>query len=311
LPLAVVGPTAVGKSSLAIELAVRHDGEVVSVDSRCVYRGMDVGTAKPTPEERRGVPHHLIDVAEPDDEYSVARFLDDASATVADITSRGRLPILVGGTGYWLRALLGGGTSAAVPPNRALRDELAALPPEALLERLRGVDPAAAEAVDRRNPRRLARAIEVVETTGRPYAEAARAAATRFVVARPAQGESLLASAAAVRPDARQPIVVHLLGLTLPRDLLYDRIDRRYDEMVRAGWLDEVRALLERYPRELAPLRSFGYAEVVAHLHGELTLAQALERAKARCRRYARSQYSWFRLDDPTIEWHDAREGLA
>jgi tRNA dimethylallyltransferase len=130
-------------------------------------------------------------------------------------------------------------------------------------------------------------------------------------VARPAQGESLLASAAAVRPDARQPIVVHLLGLTLPRDLLYDRIDRRYDEMVRAGWLDEVRALLERYPRELAPLRSFGYAEVVAHLHGELTLAQALERAKARCRRYARSQYSWFRLDDPTIEWHDAREGLA
>jgi tRNA dimethylallyltransferase len=311
LPLAVVGPTAVGKSARAIDLAARHGGEIVSVDSRCVYRGMDVGTAKPTPRERRGVPHHLIDLVDPDEEYSVARFLDDAAATVAEITARRRLPILVGGTGYWLRALLGGVTSAEVPPNRALRDELGALPAEALLERLRRIDPAAAEAVDGRNPRRLLRAIEVVEATGRPYAEAARAAPTRFVAAAPGPGASAVASAAAGPRDGPGPLEVHLLGLTLPRDLLYDRIDRRYDEMVAAGWLDEVRALLERYPRDPAPLRSFGYAEVVAHLRGELTLPQALERAKARCRRYARSQYSWFRLDDPTIEWHDAREGLA
>ena len=285
MPLAIVGPTAVGKSALAIALAERRAGEVISVDSRCVYRGMDVGTAKPTREERRGVPHHLIDVADPDEEYSVARFLADATAAVNDITARGKLPILVGGTGYWLRALLGGGTSADVQPNAELRAELAELGPEALLERLRRSDPVAAETVDARNPRRLMRAIEVVEATGRPYAEAA--------VAKP------------------PPWSVTLIGLTLPRDLLRQRIDARYDEMLAHGWLEEVARLLARYPDVPTPLRSFGYAEMVAHLRGEMTLSAALERAKIRCRRYARSQYSWFRLDDPTIEWHDAREAIA
>jgi tRNA dimethylallyltransferase len=285
LPLAVVGPTAVGKSALAIELALRQNGEVVSVDSRCVYRGMDVGTAKPTLEERRGVPHHLIDVVDPDEEYSVARFLEDAAEAVDDITRRGREAILVGGTGYWLRALLGGGTSADVPPNAELREELGRLTAADLLARLRRVDPAAAETIDALNPRRLTRAIEVVEATGRPYAEAA--------VAKP----------------PRWP--VRIVGLTLPRPELYQRIGERYERMLAEGWLDEVRALLERYPDEPAPLRSFGYAEMAAHLRGELTLAEALEQSKIRCRRYARSQYSWFRLDDPTIEWHDAREAIA
>jgi tRNA dimethylallyltransferase len=280
--IAVVGPTAVGKSRLGIELAERLGGEVVSVDSRCVYRGMDIGTAKPSLAERRGVPHHLIDVVDPDEEYSVARFLADAGAAIEAIRGRGRRPILVGGTGYWLAALLGRPTSAAVGPNPGLRAELARLPAEELHERLRRLDPATAATVDARNPRRLVRAIEVVGATGRPYREARR---------------------------AMPGIEARLIGLTLPRDLLYARVNARYDQMVEAGWIEEVRGLLARgLGRDLPPMRSFGYAEMVEHLLDGLPLDRALERAKARCRRYARGQYSWFRLDDGAIEWHDARD---
>jgi tRNA dimethylallyltransferase len=243
---------------------------------------MDIGTAKPTAAERRCVRHHLIDLVDPDEEYSVARFLVDAPAAIGQIRHRGRTPILVGGTGYWLSALLGRPTSAGVPPDPALRAELAGLTAEELGERLRRLDPAAAETVDRRNPRRLARAIEVVAATGRPYAEARRPAG---------------------RPDG-----VRLIGLTLPRDLLYARVNARYDQMVEAGWIEEVRGLLARgYDRDLAPLRSFGYAEMVGHVLDGVPLDQALERARSRCRRYARGQYGWFRLDDPTIEWYDPR----
>ena len=281
--IAIVGPTAVGKSRLAIELAERLDGEVVSVDSRCVYRYMDVGTAKPTAGERRGVRHHLIDLVDPDEEYSVARFLADARVAIEDVRRRGRTPILVGGTGYWLSALLGRPTSADVPPDPALRAGLADLPAEELRERLRRLDPIAAEAVDGRNPRRLIRAIEVVGATGRPYAEARR--------------------------PTHPPDRVRLIGLTLPRELLYARVNARYDQMVEAGWIEEVRGLLARgYGRDLPPLRSFGYAEMVEHVLDGAPLDQTLERARARCRRYARSQYGWFRLDDPTIEWHDPRD---
>ncbi|HEV8632761.1 MAG TPA: tRNA (adenosine(37)-N6)-dimethylallyltransferase MiaA [Chloroflexota bacterium] len=279
-----MGPTAVGKSRLAIELAERLGGEVVSVDSRCVYRFMDIGTAKPTPAERRGVPHHLIDLVDPDEEYSVAGFLRDAPRAIDGILRRGKRPILVGGTGYWLAALLGRPTSAEVAPNPSLRAELAGLPADELIERLRQLDPAAAEAVDALNRRRLIRAIEVVATTGRPYAEARRVAAP-------------------------PPSGVRLIGLTLPRDLLYARVNARYDQMVEAGWSEEVRGLLARgYGRDLPPMRSFGYAEMVEHVLDGVPLDRALDRTKARCRRYARGQYNWFRLDDPTIEWQDPRE---
>jgi tRNA dimethylallyltransferase len=244
---------------------------------------MDIGTAKPTPAERRGVPHHLIDLVDPDEPYSVARFLEDATAALDDVRRRGRPAVLVGGTGYWLAALLGRPTSAGVRPDPALRAGLAGRPAEELRARLRRLDPVAAETVDPRNPRRLIRAIEVVEATGRPYAEARR-------LARP-------------RTDVR------LIGLTLPRDLLYARVNARYDQMVEEGWIEEVRGLLARgYDRDLPPLRGFGYAEMVEHVLDGVPLDQAIERAKARCRRYARSQYGWFRLDDPTIEWHDPRE---
>jgi tRNA dimethylallyltransferase len=279
-----VGPTAVGKTAAGIALAERIGGEIVSADSRCVYRRMDVGTAKPTAADRARVRHHLIDLVEPDEDYSVARFLADAQAAVADILARGRRPIVVGGTGYWLSALLGGATSAGVPPNEPLRVELSRAPLKALVERLEAIDPAAAVAIDRRNPRRLIRAIEVVEATGRPFAEA-RA------------GREVLAGA-------------RLIGLTLPRPALYARIDRRYDQMVEAGWLDEVRWLLARgYRRDLPSMSGLGYREMAAHLVGEVGLGEALARTKARCHRYARAQYGWFRLDDPRIAWVEAGPG--
>jgi tRNA dimethylallyltransferase len=245
---------------------------------------MDVGTAKPTPAEQARARHHLIDLVDPDEGYSVARFLDDAGRAIAEVAARGRRPIVVGGTGYWVSALLGGATSAGVRPNEPLRVELAGQPAEALAARLAELDPAAAAAIDRRNPRRLIRAIEVVTATGRPFAEARQA--------RPA--------AAGAR----------LIGLTIERPALYARIDRRYDQMVAAGWLDEVRSLLARgYRRDLPSMSSLGYREIAAHLAGELSLELALARAKARCHRYARTQYGWFRLDDPRIEWVEAGPG--
>jgi tRNA dimethylallyltransferase len=245
---------------------------------------MDIGTAKPSPDEQSRVRHHLIDLVDPDEEYSVARFLSDATAAIADVESRGRRPILVGGTGDWLSALLGGGTSADVPPNESLRAELGAEPLDALQARLGALDPAALCAVDIQNPRRLIRAIEVVLATGRPFAEARRP--------RP------------LAPAAR------LIGLTMPRGALYARIDRRYDQMVAAGWLDEVRWLLGRgYRRDLPSMSGLGYREIAAHLVGEIGLDEALARAKGRCHRYARAQYGWFRLDDPRIAWVEAGPG--
>lgn len=287
MTIVIVGPTAVGKTAASIALARRIGGEIVSADSRYVYRYMDIGTAKPTLAERGDVSHHLIDVVDPDEEYSVAHFLRDAPAAIDAIRSGGAEPIVVGGTGYWIRALLGGGTSAGVPPNPALRAELTALRAaegtEPLLERLRQVDGAAAERVDVRNPRRLIRAIEVVEATGRPYAEALR---------RQPPGA----------PRAR------VFGLALPRDLLFERINARYDEMIAAGWIDEVRGLLERgYRRDLPSMSSIGYSELAAHLSGELTLDAALEAIRGRGRRLARNQFRWFPRDDRSIRWLDAR----
>jgi len=245
---------------------------------------MDIGTAKPTPGEQGGIPHHLIDLVDPDEEYSVACFLRDAAAAIAEVRARGRRPIVVGGTGYWVRALLGGGTSAHVPPDADLRARLASFDATALASQLLQLDPNAT--VDARNPRRLIRAIEVVTATGRPYADARRAA-----------------------PQAEPAIQI---GLTMARPALYARIDARYDQMVAAGWLDEVRWLLERgYGRELPSMSSLGYRELAAHIVGKLSFDEALARAKAACHRFARGQYRWFRSSDPAIRWLEAGADVA
>jgi tRNA dimethylallyltransferase len=271
--LAVVGPTAVGKTALAIGLAQRLGGEVVSADSRQVYRGMDIGTAKPTPAERAAAPHHLLDVAEPDDEFSLATYQDLASAAIHDISGRGKLPILVGGTGQYLAAVLQGWQLPRVAPDPALRARLEAEAAEhgaeALHARLARVDPAAAASIMASNVRRVVRALEVYELTGQPIS-------TQRAVQAP-------------------PYHARTLWLTLPAPALYERIDLRVDAMVTGGLVDEVRGLVARgYGWELPAMSSLGYREFRAYLAGESTLEEAVQRLKYNTHAFARRQKGWF-----------------
>lgn len=271
--LAVVGPTAVGKTALAIALAQRLGGEVISADSRQVYRRMDIGTAKPTPAERAAAPHHLIDIADPDDDFSLATYQDLAAQTIADIAGRGRLPILAGGTGQYLAAVLQGWRLPRVPPSpelrAALEREAAEHGPAALHARLARVDPAAAAGIMPGNVRRVVRALEVYELTGRPIS------AQRAVQAPPYQARTL--------------------WLTLPAPALYARIDARVDAMMAAGLLDEVRDLVARgYRWDLPAMSSLGYREFQPYLAGGAALADAVQRLKYNTHAFARRQKAWF-----------------
>ena len=282
--IAVVGPTATGKSALAVDLALEFCGEVVNADSRLFYRGFDIGTAKPGAGERRGVPHHLIDILGPHESFSLASFLDAARDAIAGIPPRGRLPFVAGGTGQYVWGLLEGWDVPRVPPDavlrRSLEQEAASSGVEALYERLRQADPEAAAKVDRRNPRRLIRAIERAAAAGKSDGHA-----------RPGKA-------------AIPPFDALVIGLTLPRPELYERIDRRIDAMVAAGWADEVRKLLGAgVPRDASAMSSIGYREMAAHVAGEMTLEDAAAAAKRATRRLVRHQYNWFKLDDPRIVW--------
>lgn len=286
--LAIVGATATGKSDLAIRLAERYGGEILNADSRLVYRRMNIGTAKPPAADRARVPHHLVDVVDPDEPFSLAAYLDMAAAALASIWNRGRLPLLVGGTGQYVWALLEGWSVPRVPPDWALRAELESLAatPEgraALAAELAAADPAAARAVDLANPRRLVRALEVLRRTGRAPSEKAK------------------------RPPAFEPLV---LGLWCDRSELYRRIDARVDAMLAAGFVDEVRALIEAgYGCHLPSMLSIGYRQICAYLRGELTLKDAAARTKTETHRLARMQHNWFRRTDPRIRWLDVTFG--
>jgi len=283
--VAIVGATATGKTALALALAQRLNGEIVNADSRQVYRGMDIGTAKPTPAERAAARHWLIDVLDPDRPLTLALFLDMARAAFDDIWSRGRLPIVVGGTGQYLWAVLEDWRVPRVPPDRALRAELEARAgqdgPAALLDELRRIDPAAAAAVDPNNARRIIRAIEVTRATGRPSSEWRRKGAPSFAAT--------------------------ILGLRLDRAELYPRIDARVDAMIAAGLVDEVRRLnAAGYGCDLPSMASIGYRQICQHLRGERSLQDAVARIKTETHRLARMQHAWFRPDDPRITWLDA-----
>jgi tRNA dimethylallyltransferase len=278
--VAVVGATATGKSSLGIEAAAALGGEVVSVDSRQIYRGMDIGTAKPSTADRGRVVHHLIDVAEPDDAWSLARYQRAVYALVPEILARERVPILVGGTGQYLRAILDGWAPGPRDPEvRArLEAEARSTGPQTLVDRLARLDPAAAAAIDSRNLRRVIRALEIYSVTGKTSAERPRAVAPGFDAVR--------------------------IGLTLPRDELYRRVDERIDSMIDRGLIGEVRALLERgYTRDLPSMSAIGYRELAAHLAGEIDLEEAVRQMRRATRRYVRSQANWFRGDDSRIRW--------
>jgi len=285
--LALVGPTATGKTALAIALAQRLGGEVVNADSRQIFRHMDIGTAKPTPAERAAVSHHLLDLVEPDESFTLADYLDRARAAVADIAARGRLPIVVGGTGLYVRALARGFDVPRVPPNEALRAELETLAAAggapALLARLRRGDPAAAGVVDPHNPRRLMRAIEVAEATSRTAVDDA----------------GISAHNDAPRYD------VCLIGLTAERALLHERADRRVDLMLAAGFSDEVAALYGRgYDPDLPALSALGYRELGAYVRGLRSLDDAARTTKWATHRFIRRQLTWFRREQD-LQWLD------
>ena len=280
--LFVVGPTAVGKSALALHLAQRFDGEIVSADSRQVYRFMDIGTAKPSAQDQARVRHHLIDVLDPDEQFNLAAFLDMAPRAIGDIQGRGKIPIVTGGTGQYVWALLEGWQVPHVPPNNQLRQELAEVAKsegaDALHGRLRDVDQDAASRIEPRNLRRVIRALEIYHTTH--------------------------LSPSTVRRKARTPYSSLIIGLTTSREELYNRIDRRVEKMLETGLVEEVRELIRRgYPSDLSCMSSMGYKEIALYLAGELTLEKASQRIKYGTHHFARHQYAWFRPGDPRIRW--------
>ena len=287
--LAVVGPTAVGKSALALRLAPLVNGEIVSADSRQVYRYMDIGTAKPSGEDRARVVHHMLDVVDPDEEFSLALYLRRARAIIGEIEAAGRVPIVVGGTGQYVRALLDGWSVPEVPPDAALREELEARVrsegAEALHRELSALDPESAARLDPRNPRRVIRRLEVLRSSD--------------------------AGGASAGGD-QQPLDAVVVGLTVERDALYRRVDARVDVMLRAGWVGEVEGLVARgYGVDLPSMSSIGYREIAEHLSDGASLEGTGEQIKRRTRRFARQQYAWFRLDDARIRWFDAEPADA
>ena len=283
--LVIVGPTASGKTRMAVELAKAHNGEVVSADSMQIYRRMDIGTAKPTAEEMDGIPHHMIDVADPEEDFSVARYVELASACVDDILARGKLPIVAGGTGLYVDSLLSGRTFAAFSPESALRkeleEELAERGGEAMLEELSRVDPEAAARLHPNDHKRIVRALEVYRSTGKTISEH-----NRETQALPPRYEALT------------------IGLNFQdRADLWARIDARVDQMAADGLEREVRELLSSglSPRCTA-MQAIGYKEFVAAVEGDMTWREAEELVKLRSRQYAKRQLTWFRRN-PEAHW--------
>ena len=286
--IAIVGPTAVGKTQLAVDLCQRFGGEVINADSRQVYRQMDIGTATPTPEECAQAPHHLLDLLDPSEHFGLGSFLPLAQGAAAEITARGKLSIVAGGTGQYVWALLEGQSVPPVPPDpefRAVMEQEAAEEggAQAIHDRLTAIDPARAETLDPRNVRRVVRALEIYHATNKK------------------PSDLVLSS-----PDVSAHLVI---GLTMDRKELYRRIDDRVESMMRAGFLGEVERLAEAgYPMGEGALDSPGYRELGQHLLGELSLDEAVSRTKTQTHRLARRQYTWFKPSDPRITWLDASD---
>jgi tRNA dimethylallyltransferase len=293
-PVFIAGPTAVGKSEIALRLAERAGGEIISVDSMQVYRGLDIGTAKPSAAERARVPHHLVDIRDLNESFDAAQFIRLAQKAVEEIRSHGRVPIFCGGTGLYFKAFLSG-LGEAPAANPELRTELEAMPFEALLSELREGDPAAYEKIDKQNPRRVIRAVEVIRLTGKKFSEQRAEWKSEKAESGKRKAENLFCL-------ARQPADLHA------------RINARVDEMFRRGLVEETRELLQRgLEQNQTAMQAIGYRQVVEHLRGERTLTETIELVKQRTRQFAKRQLTWFRrqLDPVWIELKPAESSDA
>jgi tRNA dimethylallyltransferase len=285
--VAIVGPTAVGKSQLALRLAQAFNGEIVSADSRQVYLHMDIGTAKPSPEELSLVPHHLINIVNPDDNFSLAQYHQLAYRAIDEIQCRNKLALLVGGSGLYVWSVLEDWGIPQVPPDlefrHSLEEKAARVGNDELYQELIEVDPVAAQKIDRRNVRRTIRALEVYKDAETPLSQLQHKKAPPF-----------------------NPLII---GLTTNREELYRRIDLRVDEMIEQGLVAEVRKLVNMgYDFDLPAMSGIGYKQIGMFLSGELTLAAAIQQIKFETHRFVRQQSNWFRLGDDRIKWFDIRD---
>ena len=275
--IAVVGATASGKTSYAIELAKKINGEIISADSRLVYKEMDIGTAKPAIDEMQEIPHYMIDVVEPEYNYSVGLYVKEAKKHITDIISRGKVPIVVGGTGLYFRVLLENYDLPDVKPDYELRKELSSYSYEELLEMLTKLDEKAANSVEKNDKKKLIRYIEIIKLAGKPLD--------------------------LVRGVKEKEFNVEWVGLNFPREILYDRINKRVDLMIEQGLIDETKKLLQKHGRISNITDTIGYREVLSYLDGELSLDEAKDKLKQNTRNYAKRQLTWFRKNEQ-INWN-------
>ena len=285
--IAVVGPTGVGKTDLSEQIISYIDSEVVSIDSRQIYRKMDIGTAKPKPYLLNKIPHHLINIVDPIDEFSITDFLQSAKTSIEDIISRGKTPLLVGGTGQYFWSLIENWTIPSVPPNPELRKKFEQIAnkygADCLFEELKSIDVEATKIIDSRNIRRVIRALEVGITGGKKWSELRSKDIPLY-----------------------DPVII---GLTKDRTILYQDVDTRIDEMLTEGWIEEVR-LLKNSNIDLSypSMSSLGYDEIYRYLNGEVSLNDATQKIKINTHRFIRSQYNWFRISDMRIHWFDTAQ---
>ena len=282
--VAIIGPTGIGKTRLAIQLAGSVNGEIVNADSRQIYRHMDIGTAKPTVEERALVPHHLVDIIEPDAEFSLAEYQRLANEAIQDIQRRGKVTFLVGGSGLYVRAVLEGWVVPKVAPDVLFRQGLEKRAEvgegDDLYRELKAIDPAAAEQIDPHNIRRVIRALEVNNMSDSTFSR--------------------------LKKKQAPPFQELIIGLTGERKELYRRADERADNMLRNGFVDEVETLMKKgYGLNLPAMSSIGYREIGQYLEGGMTLEEAVYKIKTGTHRFIRHQYAWFRLKDERIKWFD------
>ena len=283
----VIGPTAIGKTQLAIYIAEQFSGEIINTDSRQVYRYMDIGTAKPSISDRTRVPHHMIDINLPDNDFSLGEFIKLANVSIEQITARGNLPIVCGGTGQYVWAIVEGWTVPNIPPNPEFRaaklKEAEEIGIHSIHDQLSIIDPERASEIDPRNVRRVIRALEIIKETGLKPSQLSKQ-----------------------REEEYSPIII---GLTTNRGSLYHMIDMRVDHMIKNGFLDEVEYLTTQgYKMGIGSLASPGYRELGQYLAGESSLDEAISKTKFQTHRLARRQYTWFKQEDPRITWLDVNQ---